>query len=130
MKLTVIRGVPGSGKSTYAKKNFSCLILEQDMFHMHDGEYCWKADAMQNAVKWCQTTAYNALQFGMDVCVVNTFVKKKYIDTYRQMAEELGATFEVIRMTSSYDNVHNVPENVLDNMSKSFEDWPNEQFVG
>ena len=93
-------------------------------------QYCWKADAMQNAVKWCQTTAYNALRLGMDVCVVNTFVKKKYIDTYRQMAEELGATFEVIRMTSSYDNVHNVPENVLDNMSKSFEDWPNEQFVG
>ena len=30
-KLTIIRGLPGSGKSTYAKSRYNCLILENDV---------------------------------------------------------------------------------------------------
>lgn len=39
-KLTIIRCLPGSGKSTYAARNYpNTFHVETDMFHIHDGEY-------------------------------------------------------------------------------------------
>ena len=68
MKLTIIRGLPGSGKSTYAKKNYNCLILEQDMFFIRNGQYCYNANSIRRAVEWCKSMCEHALQLGMDVC--------------------------------------------------------------
>ena len=129
MKLTIIRGVPGSGKSTYAKKNFNCLILEQDMFFIRNGKYKWYPDGMPSAVAWCKNMATTALENGMDVCVVNTNVKRRYVEEYKKLAEQYNASFEVIRMNTSYRNIHNVPTDVLDNMKNGFEDWPGETTI-
>ena len=98
-KLTLIRGLPGSGKSTFAKRNYSCLILENDMFHMHGGKYEWSKESMPDAISWCIDTCETALSNGMDVVVCNTFTKRKHIDIYRTIADALGADFEVIRCT-------------------------------
>lgn len=128
-RLTIIRGVPGSGKTTYAKKNFRCLILEQDMFHERDGFYQWSGAAMRDAVKWCSKTAHDALRLGMDVCVVNTFTKREYVETYRRMAAETGASFNVIRVEGDFENVHSVPPGAMSAMRRIFEDWPGETVV-
>lgn len=127
--LTVVRGLPGSGKTTYAKKNFRCLILEQDMFHERNGFYQWSAAVMRDAVKWCAKTARDALRLGMDVCVVNTFTKKEYVETYRQMAEDLEVDFNVIRIEGDFGNVHSVPPGAMSAMRRVFEDWPGETVV-
>lgn len=129
MKLTIIRGMPGSGKSTYAKNNFNCLILEQDMFFIRNGQYKWHPSGMPSAIEWCKSMATTALENGMDVCVVNTTLKRQYVEEYKKLAEQHNASFEVIRMDTSYGNIHNVPTHVLDNMKKSFEDWPGETIV-
>lgn len=128
MKLSVIRGVPGSGKSTFARSRYRCLILENDMFHVSDGEYRWSADRMSAAVDWCAQTAEHALSRGMDVCVANTFVLKKYVEFYRRMAERYGADFEVVRCVGdlSWTNVHSVPYEVLASMRSRFEPYPGE----
>ena len=40
MRLILVRGVPGSGKSTFAAKVFpGAFHVENDMFHVKDGEY-------------------------------------------------------------------------------------------
>ena len=38
--LYIVRGVPGSGKTTYSKQ-LGIFHVEADMFHMKDGEYRW-----------------------------------------------------------------------------------------
>lgn len=129
MKLTIIRGLPGSGKSTYAKKNYNCLILEQDMFFIRNGQYCYNASSIRHAVEWCKSMCEHALQLGMDVCVVNTTLKKMFVEDYKKMASRYGASFDVIRMNANYGNIHNVPQQVLDNMANSFEDWPGEKII-
>lgn len=129
MKLTVIRGVPGSGKSTFAKERYNCLILENDMFYIRDGEYQWSKSKMDSAVKWCFDTAQRALESGMDVCVANTFTKARFIDVYRDMAGRLGADFEVIRLDGDprWTNSHSVPPGVMKSMRDGFEPYPGER---
>ena len=127
--LTIIRGYPGQGKSTFAKKNFSCLILENDMFHMHNGKYEFDIDNQKKAINWCIETTSNALKYGMDVCVANTFTKKKYVDAYKRLADVLGCDFKVYRMMGEFKNVHNVPKFVMESMKNGFEDYEGEILV-
>lgn len=128
-KLTIIRGLPGSGKSTYAKKNYKCLILENDMFHMRNGEYMWDKDEMPNAIDWCMKTCENALSLGMDVVVSNTFTRGSVIRKYIEIADKYGADYEVIRCTGRFGSVHNVPGYVMESMERGFEDWPGEVYA-
>jgi predicted kinase len=41
--LTIVRGLPGSGKSTYAK-SLNVFHIEADMFCMKDGKYEFDAE--------------------------------------------------------------------------------------
>lgn len=129
-KCTLIRGLPGAGKTTYAKKNFSCIILEQDMYFQRDGEYQYSKDKMPEAVNWCKGMAKACLSKNLDVCVVNTFTRKSFIAQYKTLADALGAEFEVLRLNSQYGSVHNVPEQVMKSMAQGFEDWIGEKTVG
>lgn len=129
MTLTLVRGLPGSGKSTFVKRNFSCLHLENDMFHMHDGKYEFDGKAQNSAVAWCTDMARAALELGMDVVVSNTFVRKRYVEAYRKIAEETGARFEVFRCSGNFGNVHDVPKDVLESMKAGFEDWEGEMLT-
>lgn len=126
MKLTILRGLPGSGKSVFAKAHFQCCILENDQFQIQDGKYNWSPEGTKKAITLCRTLAEQILSHGADVVVCNTFTRYVFIEGYKRLAEKYGADFEVIRMTGNFQNTHNVPKFILDNMKSHFEDWPGE----
>lgn len=129
-QLIIIRGLPGSGKSTYAKANFKgAFHIENDMFHIKNGKYCFKRENQKDAVKWCLDTATFALENGMDVVVSNTFTQKRFIDSYKAVADRLGCGFKVYRMAGNYGTVHDVPAEVLESMKNFFEDYEGETMV-
>ena len=130
MRLILVRGVPGSGKSTFAAKVFpGAFHVENDMFHVKDGEYRFDFNKQKDAVSWCMDMCDTALRNGMDVVVSNTFTKRKYITAYVKLAAEHGADVSVYRMTGSFKNSQSVPAAVFENMKKNFEDWPGETVV-
>lgn len=123
----LIRGWPGTGKTTFVHKMFpNILHLENDMFHYHSGEYEYNQYKMKEAINWCVRTCEDALKNKMDVVVSNTFVRQTFVDKYKRLAEKYGAQFIVYRMMGNFNNIHNVPQNVLDNMKNNFEDYPGE----
>ena len=125
--LRLMRGAPGSGKSTAAKKLFPGTVLfENDMFLIRDGKYCWSRERVQDAIKWCTTSVENALKNGMDVVVANTFTKRRFIEAYRQIAERYNAEFIVYRCTGNYQNVHNVSDELVESFRKAMEDYDGE----
>ena len=126
--LTVVRGVPGSGKTTWAKAT-GRLVLENDMFHMAGGKYLWDARRMKDAIAWCMETAERTLSAGMDVVVANTFTKARHVRAYEALAARAGAGFEVVRCEGRFGSVHAVPEATLRSMESGFEDWPGEKIV-
>lgn len=129
MKLTIIRGLPGSGKSTEAKK-LGIFHVEADMFCMKDGEYCFDYKTHSNNHLNCKYLISFALSNDCDCVVSNTFTKLEEMNPYLDKARFYGANVEVIRMSSNYGTIHNVPLEVIDKMRERFEDYEGEKIIG
>lgn len=128
--LHLFRGAPGAGKSTAAYKMFPGLVkFENDQFLMRDGKYCWSKDSVQDAIKWCSKMVRTALENGMDVCVCNTFTKKRFVAAYERIAAERGAEFKVYRCIGNFNNVHGLSEEMVQSFKNAMEDWPNESII-
>lgn len=130
--LVLIRGIPGSGKSTHARKHFPGHDMwEADTFHtdVKTGEYNWKAENQGKAHQWCQGMTRRSMEQGRAVVVSNTFTKMWEMKPYLDMAKEFGYRVEVIRMETRFKNVHNVPEEQVKRMEDRFEDYPGEKVV-
>lgn len=137
-RLIIIRGIPGSGKSTYAKKikhdlfesGNSVTHFEADMFFMKDGKYNWNPKLAPIAHKWCYNSVFKSFDSGTNVVIVsNTFVKLGDMNTYIKEAESRNIDVTVYRMENRFKNVHEVPEETLNKMSESFQDYENETIV-
>ena len=68
MILRLIRGIPGSGKSTVSKK-YPCLHLENDMFAMHDDRYVFDSDRHKECINAVHEMTEKALSLDCDVLV-------------------------------------------------------------
>lgn len=136
-KLYVVRGLPGAGKSTFAKRlqgylggEGRCLHIEADMFHVGaDGVYRYVLENAEAAHRWCFEGVRAGLLGGKDVVVSNTSLSLEYLMPYVELGKECGVGVEVILVKGSYPNVHEVPEDVLVEMRGMFEVYPGEKVV-
>lgn len=131
MKLILIRGLPGSGKSTMAKEfayHFGTVHLETDQFWGAD--YNFDITKIEEAHEWCQQTTLTELTRYDTVVVSNTFTTKKELKPYFDIAKEFGIVPNVIHCQNKFNNVHNVPEEVMKRMSERFEYDITELFEG
>lgn len=133
MKLVLIRGLPGSGKSTMAQAlcyNPDWQHLEADMYFMRDGVYQFDAARLGAAHTWCLSETRTALQLYSGVVVTNTFTTVKELRPYFELAWESGIVPTVLVAQNTFDNVHNVPAEKLAQMQARFQYNISELFNG
>lgn len=123
-KLYIVRGLPGSGKSTFAKKLLQegkvQQHLEADEFMTDEnGDYKFDPSILQKCHQQCQMWTKYYLDLGQSVVVANTFSRKWEILAYTRM----GAEFEVVEMTGEYKNIHGVPDHIIKQMKSRWEAW-------
>lgn len=124
--LHIVRGLPGSGKSTFAY-DLEGVHLEADMYFMDEsGKYNFEKEKLHQAHQWCLTTARVLLLQGYDVVVSNTFTTMKEMQPYLDLVEKLHCSFIVTRMTGNWGSIHNVPEETLERMRQRFQDYEGE----
>ena len=128
MRLTIIRGLPGSGKTTYAKQHFDCLHLENDMMWITDGRYEFKSELYESQKAQLRNFVKTALLSSIDVVVSSTFVTLEEIKVYKQIADWYLADFKVLRCSGCFPSKHCVPAERLTQMAETFEDYPGEEF--
>lgn len=125
-KLIMFIGIPGSGKSTAAKKyqelhNPHPKIYEADMFFVNDkGEYNWNPHLLPMAHQWCLGKVALEMASGNDVIVSNTNLTPKERKPYFKLAKEFGYEIEVIECNGGYQNIHNVPDETIKRMKEKF----------
>jgi predicted kinase len=122
MHLFLIRGLPGSGKSTIASSFAGFHHFEADMFFMQDGVYKYDASKIKQAHEWCQQAVRNALDIGGDVVVSNTFTRWDEMKPYFDLALEFGIDPNVMTAQGNFGNVHGVPDEVIRRMRDRWED--------
>lgn len=122
-KLTLIRGLPGSGKSTMARKiaiDTDALHVEADMWVDYSQPYTPEVAKRAHAI--CQSQARHALISGGSVVVSNTFTRQWEMQPYLDMARQYGAQVEIITATGDYGSIHNVPAEVIKAMRERWEE--------
>ena len=119
--LIIIRGIPGSGKSTMAKNAKNFVHYEADMFFIDEnGNYKYDPDKIKQAHEWCKYSVFFSLKEGSNVVVSNTFIQPWELKPYFEFCFEYGIDISVVDLLTEYNNIHNVPSQVIDRMKRNF----------
>jgi predicted kinase len=126
VSMILIRGLPGSGKSTIARalwqSNSNMRHFEADMYHMKNGVYIFDTDKIKEAHKWCQDSTAEALSEGDSVVVSNTFTQMWEMKPYIDLANKFGASLQIIECRGNFGNIHGVPKEVIEKMKNRWEE--------
>jgi predicted kinase len=125
--LILLRGLPGSGKSTAAKlfQGYGWSAhYEADMYFMVDGEYRFNPAKLKDAHGWCSSQTEKAMVDEIPMIVVsNTFTQEWEMEAYYILAKKYG--YKVITLIVENRNntksVHSVPEASIEKMKNRFE---------
>lgn len=124
--LHIIRGLPGSGKTTIA-----CSIvpdgnrLEADFFHIRNEKYDFDRNNLGKAHDWCKLELERKMRSSITpLSVSNTFITNKEIKPYLDLAKQYGYIVQIITIENIvFKSEHNVPKNIIEKMKNNWESY-------
>ena len=121
--LYIIRGLPGSGKTTLAHTIADDNVCEADDYFINmDGEYMYNPANVPVAHRCCHRKCERLMaQKEITVAVSNTFTRHIEYESYLELADKYDYRVIKIICTGNFKNVHNVPEEVIQRMRDRFE---------
>ena len=130
--LTLVRGLPGSGKSTFA--NFvwnDYAICEADkFFYDKEGNYNFDASKLKQAHEWCRNEVETRMkdneanpQYYPEIVVSNTFTQEWEMEAYYELAKKYDYLVISIIVENRHGGVneHGVPADKLEQMKNRFQ---------
>ena len=128
--LYLIRGVPGSGKTTLAKIIESTRLwpsnihFEADQFFVNPKtkEYKYDKKLIAQAHADCQRKTRKAMWKDIPVIIVsNCFIQQWELDPYYMLADKLEYHIVEIICKGNFKSIHDVPQETIDRMKGQFQ---------
>ncbi|XP_038674354.1 NEDD4-binding protein 2-like 1 isoform X2 [Scyliorhinus canicula] len=134
-RLYLLRGLPGSGKTTLArqlKNQFrgGVILSTDDYFIRQDGSYFFEKYLLNEAHEWNHERARTAMRQGKSPIIIdNTNIEAWEMKPYVNMAREHGyeVTFQEPHTSWKFDignltrNTHGVPRKKIEQMKERYE---------
>lgn len=141
--LILIRGLQGSGKSTYARKllveNEVDCILEIDDYWSAGQKYRYEHNKRTEAHTWLKQKICILLDKGIKVAVPEVFELVSELEEYITLATDVGLSYKVYslhkKLTASEVNlivglnIHGVPVSRIQYLNETWEEYPGEILV-
>jgi predicted kinase len=124
--LVIVRGIPGSGKTSFAddmSENGKYPVFSADMFFEKDGKYNFDGSKLGLAHEWCQGMVKSNMAIGKEkIFVANTFTTEEEIKPYMEMAKRNNYKVYSIIVENRHgnSNIHNVPDEIITKMKGRF----------
>jgi predicted kinase len=129
--LILLRGLPGSGKSTFANvilqqpsNNPQEVLSADDFFVNNEGVYVFDSSKIKEAHNYCQFRCSERMRQGIArIVVANTFTQEWEMEEYYKMSERYNYRVHTVIMENRHgnENVHGVPDDKLQQMKNRFE---------
>lgn len=121
--LIIVRGIPGSGKTTFAKLITNAICCTDDYF-MHNGNYIWDSNKLNIAHNWCQRKCKRFMKANIErIVVANTSTTERELKPYYDLAKKYNyRIFSIIvenRMSTK--SIHSVPNETIEKMKNRFQ---------
>lgn len=127
-KLYIFRGLPGSGKSTYAHR-LAPLVIEPDMFRYNSSnEYVFRSEDNKSVLRKTHALfEYAIKQLKMPcLAIAATHVQLEHFRPYVVFGKVYGYRVYVIECQDNYQTIHNVPAATIKKMAKEFQPFSTE----
>lgn len=143
MKVVIMRGISGSGKSTYAQQILDLWgpgrIVSADDFFMKDGTYQFNPSGIGEAHAVCLGKFLMHLQNRIPLVIAdNTNIRLWEFNNYLKLARWFEYKIEILTTIKPskdqiylghYRNVHNVPLEVIATQFANYEPHPEDKLL-
>jgi len=125
MKVIIMRGLPGSGKSFFAKNlGGENVIVSADDYFLHNGRYEFVPSKLGEAHAFCMRSFIDAIHNNVvdNVIVDNTNIRQWEIHPYYLVAQAYGLPVEIVTVNCNAEkafgrNQHGVPLAAIQRMA-------------
>ena len=131
--LILVRGLPGSGKNTFAELMaklfmdkvgpFDYPVLSADDYFMTKKGYEFDKSKIKSAHDYCHKKTLGYMKIGRQkIFVANTFTEEWEMEEYYKLAKKYDYTVFSIIIENRHDgkNVHDVPKENIEAMKNRF----------
>ena len=120
--LYAIRGLPGSGKTSFAK-SLNLNFYEADQYFEKFNNNNFDHKLLTKAHQYCYESVKQELERGKSVIVSNTMTTIDEVQEYQNLANKMGIKFisMIIENRHNGKSIHNVPTSTIKYMNKRFD---------
>jgi predicted kinase len=137
MKLILMRGISGSGKSTYLKKFYSEAFRcsADDFFTFSDGSMEYDHERIKEAHQYSRNACLAAMKNKLPMIAVdNSHIKKWEFEIYLEMAKAYDYQVEIIRLVvdpiiAQARNIHKNTLEYIEGAEKRMEPFYGERVI-
>ena len=119
-QVVIVRGLPGSGKTTLAREiAMECgyVHIENDMYFETEEGYIHDRSRLSDAQLWCFNLARDTVLMGKKVVISNVFTKIAHMRNFLELSDSVA----VIECAGEFGSTHGVPPDVIHRMRARWE---------